>query len=138
MNETDQEQLELLWIDLCLQMPGAFQDHPFGPESTVFKVAGRDRSKAKMYALLMQHQGELVLNLKCEPAIADLQRSENSQITPGYHMNKKHWNSVRAGLDEQFMRELIEDSYDLVVDGMPKRDKEYIHFQGQVSKGSVD
>ncbi|GAA1408447.1 DNA-binding protein [Glutamicibacter uratoxydans] len=129
------DEMERSWRSLCLQMPLAFEDHPFGPDSTVYKVAGRNREDAKMFALLMVLHGELVLNLKCEPALADQQRSTYSQITPGYHMNKKHWNSIRVGLDEQTMRELVEDSYDLVVDGMPKRDKEYIRLQAVIQQG---
>ena len=101
-------------------------------------VAGPDRSRGRMFALLLNLHGETVLNLKCEPALADQQRSEHPQITPGYHMNKKHWNSVRPGLDPHYVRELIEDSYDLVVDGMPRRDKEYIRLQGTINKGSID
>jgi len=132
------EELEREWSRLCLDLPCSFQDHPFGPENTVFKVSAQDVSKAKMFALLMMVRGELVLNLKCEPALADQQRSEHPEITAGYHMNKKHWNSIRAGLDPELMRELIEDSYDLVVDGMPRRDKEYIRLQDTIEKGALD
>ena len=91
-----------------------------------------------MFGLLMNVRGELVLNLKCEPALADQQRSEHPEITPGYHMNKKHWNSIRAGLDPELLLELIEDSYDLVVDGMPRRDKEYIRLQDTISQSALD
>lgn len=138
MREAEMDRTEKIWRALCLQMPQAYEDYPFGPESSVFKVSGRDRGNGKMFGLMMHLNGELVLNLKCEPALADQQRSEHPEITPGYHMNKKHWNSVRVGLDEQTMRELIEDSYDLVVDGMPRRDKEYIRLQGAINKGSLD
>lgn len=126
MAEAENQRAEKAWRELCLQMPHAYEDFPFGPETTVIKVSGRDRANGKLFALFMHLHGELVLNLKCEPALADQQRSEHPQITAGYHMNKKHWNSVRIGLDEQTMRELIEDSYDLVVDGMTKLDKEFI------------
>lgn len=138
MDEENLESIMKRWSDLCLRQPCSFQDHPFGPDSTVFKVAGKDKSTAKMFALLMVLNDEVVLNLKCEPVLADQQRAEFTQITPGYHMSKKHWNSVRAGLEDQMMSELIEDSYDLVVDGMTKRDKEYIRLQATIAKGSLD
>lgn len=137
-NAQSQEELERLWAQMCLELPCAFEDHPFGPENTVFKVSAQDTSKAKMFGLLMRVRGELVLNLKCEPALADQQRSEHPEITAGYHMNKKHWNSIRAGLDVELVRELIEDSYDLVVDGMPRRDKEYIRLQDTIKNGAID
>lgn len=137
-NAQSQEELEQLWAQMCLELPCAFEDHPFGPENTVFKVSAQDTSKAKMFGLLMRVRGELVLNLKCEPALADQQRSEHPEITAGYHMNKKHWNSIRAGLDVELVRELIEDSYDLVVDGMPRRDKEYIRLQDTIKNGAID
>ncbi|WP_345472478.1 MmcQ/YjbR family DNA-binding protein [Glutamicibacter ectropisis] len=137
-NHDSQETLEQQWAQLCLSMPCSFADYPFGPESTVFKVHGKDKSKSKMFGLLMNVRGELVLNLKCEPALADQQRSEHPEITPGYHMNKKHWNSIRAGLDQDFLRELVEDSYDLVVEGMPRRDKEYIRLQDTISQAVLD
>lgn len=138
MNANEMEILHEAWRRLCLAMPGAYEDHPFGTQSTVFKISGHDRTRGKMFALLMILQGELVLNLKCEPALADELRREHAQITPGYHMNKKHWNSVRPGLDDQLMVELIEDSYDLVVEGLPRRDREAIALGRIVAKGSLD
>ncbi|CBT74509.1 MULTISPECIES: MmcQ/YjbR family DNA-binding protein [Glutamicibacter] len=138
MAEADKQSVELAWAELCLQLPCSYVDHPFGPDSTVFKVAGPDRSRGRMFALLLNLHGETVLNLKCEPALADQQRSEHPQITPGYHMNKKHWNSVRPGLDPHYVRELIEDSYDLVVEGLPRRDQEHIRLQTKIADGSID
>ncbi len=137
-NDKSQEVLEQAWAKLCLSLPSSFADYPFGPEYTVFKVSGRDTSKAKMFAMVISLQGEPALNLKCEPALSDQQRSEHPEITPGYHMNKKHWNTVRSGLDLELMRELIEDSYDLVVEGMSVRDKEYIRLQDTISHGALD
>lgn len=139
MNKNEEhEALEAQWAQLCLSLPCSFVDYPFGPEYKVFKVAGRYKEKAKMFGLVTDVRGELVLNLKCEPALADQQRSEHPEITAGYHMNKKHWNSIRAGLDVELVRELIEDSYDLVVDGMPRRDKEYIRLQDTIKNGAID
>lgn len=138
MADVELERLHEQWRSLCLSMPGAYEDHPFGEDSTVFKIAGRDRGRGKMFALLMIHRGELVLNLKSEPAIAEDLRGNYPQITPGYHMNKKHWNSIRAGLEQDKLRELIEDSYDLVVEGFPQRDREVIERGRHVADGSLD
>lgn len=124
-----------LWRSLCLSMPGAYEDFPFGEESAVYKVAGRDRSKAKMFALLMIRSGVVSLNLKCDPVLAEQLRSANSQIKPGYHMNKQHWNTVTPGLDEEMMRNLIEDSYDLVVASLPRAEREVLNWKGLIARG---
>jgi len=124
-----------LWRTLCLDMPGAYEDFPFGEEAAVYKVAGRDRSKAKMFGLLMLRSGVVSLNLKCDPALAEQLRNANPQITPGYHMNKKHWNTVTPGLDAEMMRDLIEDSYDLVVASLPRAEREALGWKGLVERG---
>lgn len=125
-NDKSQEVLEQAWAKLCLSLPCSFADYPFGPEYTVFKVSGRDTSKAKMFAMVISLQGEPALNLKCEPALSDQQRSEHPEITPGYHMNKKHWNTVHANrqLNDQKLFELIDHSYELIVQGLPKKERE--------------
>ncbi|MDR4534028.1 MmcQ/YjbR family DNA-binding protein [Glutamicibacter sp. PS] len=137
MSTNDDEAQHEIWRRICLEQPRAFEDFPFGPEAAVFKV-GATPERSKMFAFLSWHRGELILNLKCEPPIADRLRTQYPQITPGYHMNKKHWNTVRVGLPEQFMRELIEDSYDLVVAGLSRRDQEFIKIQGIVQDSSLD
>lgn len=124
-----------LWRAVALSLPGAYEDFPFGPESAVFKVAGRDRNRAKMFGLLMHRAGVVSLNLKCDPALAEQLRAANAQITPGYHMNKKHWNTVVPGLDEETMTALIEDSYDLVVASLPRAEREALGWSGLVERG---
>ncbi|MEU9984419.1 MmcQ/YjbR family DNA-binding protein [Streptomyces sp. NPDC050856] len=100
---------------LCLDFPGAVEDFPFGPETSVFKVEG------KMFALSALDARPLTVNLKCEPEIAVRLRAEHPAIVPGWHMNKRHWNTVTVGeLPGRMVRELIEDSYDLVVAGLPR------------------
>lgn len=123
-----------LWRSIALDMPGAYEDFPFGPESAVFKVAGRDRKRAKMFGLLMHRNGVINLNLKCDPALAEQLRVANAQITPGYHMNKKHWNTITPGLDPETMRDLIEDSYDLVVASLPRTEREALGWQGIIQR----
>lgn len=99
-----------------LSLPGAVEDFPFGPEVMVFKVSG------KMFATLAYEEVPARMNLKCEPARALELRENHESILPGYHMNKKHWNTIvlDGGLAPRFVEELIDHSYGLVVAGMPK------------------
>ncbi|GHA68752.1 MmcQ/YjbR family DNA-binding protein [Streptomyces termitum] len=100
---------------LCLEQNGAVEDFPFGPDTSVFRVEG------KLFALSSLDAEPLKVNLKCDPDDAVRLREEHPAITPGYHMNKRHWNTVDVtGLPDRMVRELIEDSYDLVVAGLPK------------------
>ncbi|WP_309049536.1 MmcQ/YjbR family DNA-binding protein [Streptomyces sp.] len=100
---------------LCLEFNGASEEFPFGPDVSVFKVAG------KLFALSWLDAEPLRVNLKCDPDEAVRLRAEHPAIAPGYHMNKRHWNTVTVGeLPERMVRELVEDSYDLVVAGLPK------------------
>jgi predicted DNA-binding protein (MmcQ/YjbR family) len=101
----------------CLGFPGAFEDFPFGPEHSVFKVAG------KLFAISALEADPLQVSLKCEPDLAVRLRATYPAIAPGYHLNKRHWNTVTldGSLPEQMVRDLIEDSYDLVVSGLPRR-----------------
>lgn len=123
------------WRGMLLAMPGAFEDFPFGEDAAVFKVAGKQGGRAKMFGLLMHRGGQLNLNLKCDPALAEQLRAANEQITPGYHMNKKHWNTVVPGLDEETMLAMIEDSYDLVVASLPAAERAALGWKGLVERG---
>jgi predicted DNA-binding protein (MmcQ/YjbR family) len=99
----------------CLEFNAAVEEFPFGPETSVFKVHG------KLFALSALDGEPLKVNLKCEPEIAVQLRADHAAIVPGYHMNKRHWNTVTVReLPDRLVRELIEDSYDLVVAGLPK------------------
>ncbi|MFJ3549659.1 MmcQ/YjbR family DNA-binding protein [Streptomyces sp. NPDC090114] len=89
-------------------------------ETSVFKVLG------KLFALTNLDATPLTVNLKCAPEDAIRLRAEHpDSITPGYHMNKRHWNTVTADgpLPDHLIRELVEDSYDLVVAGLPRADR---------------
>ncbi|MDX2598721.1 MmcQ/YjbR family DNA-binding protein [Streptomyces caniscabiei] len=104
----------------CLSFNEAVEDFPFRPEISVFKVLG------KMFALSWIDQRPLKVNLKCDPEDAVRLRTEHpGLIAPGYHMNKRHWNTVTldAGLPDRLVEELIEDSYDLVVAGLPRAER---------------
>lgn len=102
---------------ICLGFPGAEESHPFGPEATVFKVHG------KVFAIAALDAEPPSVSLKCEPALAEQLRADHGAITPGYHLNKRHWNTVRidGSLPAPFVRDMVEDSYDLVVESLPKR-----------------
>jgi predicted DNA-binding protein (MmcQ/YjbR family) len=101
----------------CLGFPGAVEDFPFGPEHPVFKVAG------KLFAISALEREPLQVSLKCEPDLAVRLRATYPAIAPGYHLNKRHWNTVTldGSLPDAMVRDLIEDSYDLVVSGLPRR-----------------
>lgn len=102
--------------DYCLVKPGVEETMPFGPDTLVFKVMG------KAFALTGLEATDFRVNLKCDPARALQLREDHPQIIPGWHMNKKHWNTVyfEDGLDDAFLKELIDHSYDLVVSGLSK------------------
>jgi predicted DNA-binding protein (MmcQ/YjbR family) len=106
--------------DYCLAKKATSEDFPFGPETLVLKVGG------KMFALTGLDSDEFTVNLKCDPDRAVELREQHAEIQPGYHMNKKHWNTVHfeGGLDQRLLRELIDHSYELVVASLKKADRE--------------
>lgn len=101
----------------CLALPGTCEDFPFGDAVSVFKVAG------KMFALCRLQRIPLQLSVKCEPEMALALRSAYSAIRPGYHLNKRHWNTITldGSLPDNLVLEMLEDSYGLVVDSLPKK-----------------
>ena len=98
-------------------MPGAVEEFPFRPDLSVFKVHG------KVFALTPLKSRPLRISLKCEPALAEQLRDTYPAVTPGYHLNKRHWNTVEldGGFPDQLVVDMIEDSYDLVVSKLPRR-----------------
>ena len=99
-------------VEICLALPQAFESFPFGEETSVFKTSGN----GKVFALSALSARPLSVTLKCDPEDSIALRETYAEITPGYHMNKKHWISV--GLDGALPRELVEElvyaSYTLV------------------------
>ena len=102
--------------EYCLSKPETSEGFPFDEKVLVFKVAG------KMFALTDVDEFESV-NLKCEPDRAIELREQYSSIIPGYHMSKKHWNTIimDGSLSDEFVKELIDHSYDLVVASLPAK-----------------
>ncbi len=102
---------------LCLGFPGAYEDFPFGPEHSVFKV------ERKLFAISALGASPLKVSLKCEPELAEqLRGSYPNAVMPGYHLNKRHWNTVLCdgSLPDDMVRDMVEDSYDLIVAAMPR------------------
>jgi predicted DNA-binding protein (MmcQ/YjbR family) len=102
-------------LAFCLDLPAAEETYPFGDEVAVFKVGGR------MFALVSLGPAPVV-NLKSDPSRALELRAAYAGIRPGYHQDKRHWNSVDldGSLDGDLVRGLVEDSYDLVVAKLPR------------------
>jgi len=103
--------------DACLNMTGAYEDFPFGQEVAVFKVKG------KMFALLPVEETPQTISLKCDPNEALMLREMYESVKGGYHLNKKHWNTVTIDgeIPDTRIQEMIEDSYTLVVQKLPRK-----------------
>ena len=110
------EQLE----NFLLSKQGATKEFPFGDDVAVFKV------KNKMFALYGFEQNIIRLNIKCDPNDAVAYREIYECVIPGYHMNKKHWNTVilDGTMDDENLKIMIDDSYDLIVNKLTKKEKE--------------
>lgn len=125
--------------EFCLEFPGAVEDFPFDPDTSVFKVASEvegARHPAKMFALTRLRSEPLSVSLKCDPVLALQLRAGYPQITGAWHLNKKHWNGVLLeGLPDELLRNMIEDSYDLVVSGLSRRQQEQLSWKGLVERG---
>lgn len=95
---------------VCLDLSGAEETFPFGPETSVFKVGG------KMFALSALKRKPLTVSVKCEPELGEQLRGTYDEIEPGYHLNKRHWLTVTCGGEatDELVRELVAGSYDLV------------------------
>lgn len=106
--------------EYCLSKPGVTEGMPFGPDNIVFKVGG------KMFALAALNEVPSSVNLKCDPDLALELRDRYEQVRPGYHMNKKHWNTVELDgvIPGNEIKKMIDHSYDLVVRSLPKRQRE--------------
>ena len=107
-------------LDLCTNMRGAVEDYPFGDDVAVFKVGG------KMFALVMLAGEPGRLNLKCDPEWALELRAKHAAVIPGYHTNKRHWNTVTldGSLPDELVHDMVEDSYDLIVAALPRAVRE--------------
>ena len=107
------------FIEACLRLKAVEETTPFGPDVLVYKVAG------KMFSLTSPDEVPPRVNLKCDPERALELRDEYESILPGYHMNKRHWNTVilDGTVPDALLHELVTHSYDLVVKGMTKNQR---------------
>lgn len=110
-----------------LSLAGAEETFPFNSQTSVFKVGG------KMFALSRLGEESLRVSLKCEPRLAEALREAHASVIPGYHLNKRHWNTVilDGSLSDDVVREMIEDSYDLVVSKLPKAKRTALGWDGE-------
>ena len=101
----------------CLAKGGVTEEFPFDETTLVFKVAG------KIFAITGLDDPEFKVNLKCDPDRSVLLREEYESIRPGWHMNKRHWNTVHVdgSFPDRLFIEMIDHSYDLVVQGLPRK-----------------
>ena len=103
-------------VKFCNGMPSVTEEYPFGDGVSVFKVVG------KMFALVPVAAKPMTMTLKCDPELAVWLRQKYAAVEPGYHTNKKHWNTVTldGSIDDAELREMVEHSYDCVVASLPK------------------
>ncbi len=108
--------------EYCIKKKSVTEEFPFGEETLVFKVAG------KMFLLTSLTSSPLQFNVKCEPVKAEELREQFSAIQPGYHMNKKHWNTViiDGSISANMLKQMIDESYNLVAESLPKKIREIL------------
>ncbi len=106
-------------LDHCLSKPNVEETFPFGPDILVLKVNG------KVFLLLPLNSHPIQFNVKCDPERAIILREENASIIPGYHMNKKHWNTIilDGTIPTSLILELVDHSYELVISSVKKGKK---------------
>ncbi len=118
-------------INQCMAYPEVEETTPFGPDALVYKVCG------KMFALTSPESFPTTVNLKCAPDRALELRDEYEAVQPGYHMNKKHWNTVTldGSIPSKLVTELVDHSFSLVVQSLKKVDRDRIQI---ILSGSLD
>ena len=109
--------------EYCLSKKAVEEGFPFGEDTLVFKVMN------KIFLLVSLNANPLQFNAKCEPDKAIELREEYDAIKPGYHMNKKHWNTViiNGSVSNKLLKEMIDDSYNLIVQSLPKKAREELN-----------
>ena len=107
-------------LEYCGSRPGSVEDYPFGDDVAVFKVGGR------VFAICALTGQPGSVSLKCDPTLAEALRDRYLAVTPGYHLNKRHWNTVEldGSVPADELAELVDHSWELVVGRLPRRDRD--------------
>ena len=102
--------------DYLLSMPDTWLDFPFGEGTSVYKVGNKEAGEGKLFAIIADDSKPLRLSLKCDPLLAKTLREKYESVLPGYHLNKKHWNTIlcTGQLDDEEIKDLARLSYNLV------------------------
>jgi predicted DNA-binding protein (MmcQ/YjbR family) len=102
--------------EYILALPGSWLDFPFGEEPAVYKIGKAEDGEGKMFALVTYNTKPIRISLKCDPLLSKTLRELYETVMPGYHLNKKHWNTVlyTGQLPDEEIKSLIHISYDLV------------------------
>ena len=113
-------------IDFCLTLPASYEDYPFDDiiDADAWTVM-RHRTNRKSFALIYERNDKLCVNLKCDPFEADFLRQVYEAVTPAFHMNKVHWNTIVLGGDVscEELKIMVEKSYDLIKPKVRRRSK---------------
>lgn len=104
--------------EYLLSMPGAWLDFPFGEGTSVYKIGHKETGGGKLFAIIADNSKPLRISLKCDPQLAEKLREKYETVLPGYHLNKKHWNTIICSgqLSDDEIKDLMRHSYQLVAD----------------------
>ena len=104
--------------EYLLSFPNTWLDYPFGEGTSVYKVGHKETGEGKMYAIIQDGTKPLRVSLKCDPNLAETVREKYETVVPGYHLNKKHWNTIICSgqLTDEEIKDLARLSYDLVAE----------------------
>lgn len=102
--------------EYLLQFPNTWLDFPFGEGTSVYKVGDKATGTGKLFAIITDKSDPLRVSLKCDPVLAETLREKYETVVPGYHLNKKHWNTIicTGQLGDDEIKDLARLSYDLV------------------------
>lgn len=105
--------------DQLMSYATVWLDYPFGEHVGVYKVGHKEQGAGKMFAIVAEADKPLKLSLKCDPQLAEVLREKYETVLPGYHLNKKHWNTIICSgqVPDDELRDLIRHSYELVSNG---------------------